>query len=84
MVFEAPGLARALRTLHLRDGETLALEDVVLTRGRAVSGRVVDARTGAPVSGALVFDVPPKTRFTRLVVHDTPLSAGTPLTLNGG
>lgn len=33
------------------------------------------------VTGTLVFDVPPGTRFTKLVVHDTPLSAGTGLSL---
>jgi eukaryotic-like serine/threonine-protein kinase len=33
------------------------------------------------VTGTLVFDTPPDTHFTRLVVHDTPLSAGTALPL---
>jgi eukaryotic-like serine/threonine-protein kinase len=33
------------------------------------------------VSGTLVFDTPPDTHFTKLVVHDTPLSAGTALPL---
>jgi hypothetical protein len=31
------------------------------------------------VTGTLVFDTPPDARFTKLVVHDTPLSAGTAL-----
>jgi eukaryotic-like serine/threonine-protein kinase len=33
------------------------------------------------VTGTLVFDTPPDTHFTKLVVHDTPLSAGTALPL---
>jgi hypothetical protein len=33
------------------------------------------------VTGTLVFDTPPGTHFTKLVVHDTPLSAGTALPL---
>jgi hypothetical protein len=37
---------------------------------------------GDTVAGTLVFDVPGDARFTRLVVHDTPLSRGAPITLS--
>jgi hypothetical protein len=36
---------------------------------------------GQSVSGTMVFDTPPGLTFTQLVVHDTPLSRGTPLVL---
>jgi hypothetical protein len=36
---------------------------------------------GATVTGTLVFDVPRDRRFTHLVVHDTPVSRGSPLGL---
>ena len=37
---------------------------------------------GRTVNGSLVFDVPPGTRVRRLIVHDTPLSAGTSIALS--
>jgi hypothetical protein len=36
---------------------------------------------GTAVSGTMVFDTPPGVHFTQLVLHDTPLSRGTPLAL---
>jgi len=36
---------------------------------------------GKTAEGTLVFDVPERTRFTKLIVHDTPLSDGTPVSL---
>jgi hypothetical protein len=45
---------------------------------RAFTSTVDPDRT---VTGTLVFDTPPDTHFTKLVVHDTPLSAGTALPL---
>ena len=39
-------------------------------------------RPGATVSGSLVYDTPVGTEFRQLVVHDTPLSAGTTIDLS--
>jgi len=36
---------------------------------------------GKTVEGTLVFDTPEKTRFGTVIVHDSPLSDGTPITL---
>jgi serine/threonine protein kinase len=36
---------------------------------------------GKTVEGTLVFDTPEKTRFSKVIVHDSPLSDGTPITL---
>jgi hypothetical protein len=36
---------------------------------------------GKTVQGTLVFDTPVQTRFSKVIVHDTPLSDGTPITL---
>lgn len=54
LIFEAEGYAATERRLAVRDGEDAELGDVVLVKGRAVTGRVLDARTRAPVVGALV------------------------------
>ncbi|HVE85108.1 MAG TPA: carboxypeptidase regulatory-like domain-containing protein [Myxococcales bacterium] len=50
----APGFAPQVKSLNVREGESLDLGDVPLAEGRAVAIRVVDARSGAPVKGAQV------------------------------
>jgi hypothetical protein len=47
-------------------------------RSRAFTSTVDPDRT---VNGTLVFDTPPDAHFTKLVVHDSPLSVGTSLPL---
>jgi hypothetical protein len=54
LVFTAPNLAETTRTVVLKEGVDTELGEVVLTPGRDVRGRVVDAATGAPVAGAKV------------------------------
>jgi protocatechuate 3,4-dioxygenase beta subunit len=54
LVFTADGFASTNRRLTARIGETFDLGDVVLTRGRALSGTVLDATTNEPVPDALV------------------------------
>ncbi|MFL5357906.1 carboxypeptidase regulatory-like domain-containing protein [Archangium sp.] len=54
LVFTAPGLAPTKREVAVKTGEVLELGEVVLSPGREVRGRVVDATTGAPVAGATV------------------------------
>ncbi len=51
---DAEGLAPTWRKLAPPVGSDVNLGDVILARGRQVSGRVLDARTGSPVSGAAV------------------------------
>jgi protocatechuate 3,4-dioxygenase beta subunit len=53
LVFAAPGLAAEERKVELQPGAPHALGDVVLSAGRALSGRVVDG-AGRPVRDALV------------------------------
>ncbi|MDT5036811.1 MAG: hypothetical protein QOE03_1996, partial [Micromonosporaceae bacterium] len=45
---------------------------------RALTGTV---DPGQALNGTLVFDVPADAHLTRMIVHDTPLSRGTELTL---
>ncbi|QRN95554.1 carboxypeptidase regulatory-like domain-containing protein [Archangium violaceum] len=52
--FKAPGLSTTHRVVQVRQGEDVALGDVVLRAKRTVRGRVVDAVTRAPVAGATV------------------------------
>ncbi|MFL5357905.1 carboxypeptidase regulatory-like domain-containing protein [Archangium sp.] len=54
LVFTAPNLAETTRTVVLKEGVDTELGEVVLTPGRDVRGRVVEAATGAPVAGAKV------------------------------
>jgi hypothetical protein len=54
VVFEADGFASTRRTVESKDGADVDLGDVVLSKGRSVSGKVLDARTRAPIAGALV------------------------------
>ncbi|HYH96617.1 carboxypeptidase-like regulatory domain-containing protein [Hyalangium sp.] len=59
--FEAPGMARATRSVEVQAEVDLDLGEVRMDPGRRVEGRVLDAETGAPVAGASlqVFDVSP-------------------------
>lgn len=52
--FTAAGLAGTAREVELTEGVDTELGEVVLTPGREVRGRVVDAATGSPVAGAKV------------------------------
>ncbi|MCY1078042.1 carboxypeptidase-like regulatory domain-containing protein [Archangium lansingense] len=54
LVFTAPNLAGTTREVVLKEGVDTELGEVVLTAGREVRGRVVDAVSGAPVAGAEV------------------------------
>lgn len=54
MLFEAEGHAATRRKVESKDGADVDLGDVVLSKGRTVSGKVLDARTKAPLAGALV------------------------------
>jgi protocatechuate 3,4-dioxygenase beta subunit len=46
----APGMASVLRTVQVRQGIDVDLGEVRMGEGRRVTGRVVDAETGAPVA----------------------------------
>ena len=59
-VFSADGLASTMRKVKVAASGATALGDVVMTPGRRVYGRVLDARTRAPIAGALV-DITEKT-----------------------
>lgn len=59
LVFEAPGLTKAVREVQVRPGQDMDLGDVRLEAGRQVRGRVVDAQTSAPVAGARVRAILP-------------------------
>jgi protocatechuate 3,4-dioxygenase beta subunit len=50
----APGLASVLRTVQVQEGRDVDLGEVRMGAGRRVTGRVVDAETGAPVAEARV------------------------------
>ena len=50
--FEAPRKASVLRRVQVRAGVDVDLGEVRLDEGRRITGRVVDAETGAPVVGA--------------------------------
>ncbi|HEX8705952.1 MAG TPA: carboxypeptidase-like regulatory domain-containing protein, partial [Myxococcaceae bacterium] len=52
--FTAPGMAPTLRKVQAREGIDVDLGEVRLDEGRRVTGRVVDAETGAPVARARV------------------------------
>lgn len=52
--FEAPSKASVLRRVQVRAGVDVDMGEVRLDEGRRVTGRVVDAETGAPVVGAVV------------------------------
>jgi protocatechuate 3,4-dioxygenase beta subunit len=54
LLFEAPGLARKGLDVEVRTGQDVDVGDVRLDLGLQVRGRVVDARTGAPVVQAPV------------------------------
>jgi hypothetical protein len=54
LVLEAEGYASTRRKVTSATGGDVDLGDVVMAKGRAVTGRVLDARTGAPIAGALV------------------------------
>jgi protocatechuate 3,4-dioxygenase beta subunit len=54
LVITAPDLTGTTREILLTKGVDTELGEVVLTPGREVRGRVVDAATGAPVAGAEV------------------------------
>lgn len=54
VIFEADGFASTHRRVDAKIGETIDLGDVVLTRGRPLSGTVLDAATNAPIPDALV------------------------------
>ncbi|MCP3065683.1 carboxypeptidase regulatory-like domain-containing protein [Myxococcus sp. K38C18041901] len=51
LTLEAPGLTRVVRQVEVIRGQDLDLGDVVLKAGRRLRGRVLDARTSAPVVG---------------------------------
>ncbi|MDP1825850.1 MAG: carboxypeptidase-like regulatory domain-containing protein [Archangium sp.] len=53
VTFQVSGYARLLRRVELKDGDN-PLGDVVMQRGRPVSGVVRDARSGEPIQGALI------------------------------
>ncbi|HEY3547957.1 MAG TPA: carboxypeptidase-like regulatory domain-containing protein [Propionicimonas sp.] len=52
--FEAEGFAPTWRRLTPPVGSDVNLGKIVLGKGRPVTGEIVDAKTGAPVAGALV------------------------------
>ncbi|MGI5861058.1 MAG: carboxypeptidase-like regulatory domain-containing protein [Myxococcales bacterium] len=54
VIFEADGFAPTHRRLDAKIGRTIDLGDVVLTRGRPLSGTVLDAASNAPIPDALV------------------------------
>ncbi|MGC4114500.1 MAG: carboxypeptidase-like regulatory domain-containing protein [Myxococcales bacterium] len=54
LAFLAEGFAVTSRKVVAKDGHDVELGAVVLTRGRSVTGRVVDTATGTPIAGALV------------------------------
>jgi 5-hydroxyisourate hydrolase-like protein (transthyretin family) len=54
LVVVADGYAPLRRAVEVTRGEDVDLGDVALSRGRALSGVVVDGGTGAPVAGARV------------------------------
>jgi 5-hydroxyisourate hydrolase-like protein (transthyretin family) len=60
--FEAPGMARATRSVEVQAGVDLDVGEVRMDPGRRVEGRVLDAETGAPVAGAglLLLELPQK------------------------
>ncbi|QRO00930.1 carboxypeptidase regulatory-like domain-containing protein [Archangium violaceum] len=62
--FTAPRLVGTTRELQVKEGEDTTLGEVVLETGRTLRGKVVDAATGGPVSGAMVgvSDTPVDTR----------------------
>lgn len=50
----APGMAPVLRVVEVREGVDLDLGDIPMDSGRRVTGRVLDAETGAPVAEAKI------------------------------
>jgi protocatechuate 3,4-dioxygenase beta subunit len=54
LLFKAPGMVQVERTVEVRAGVDLDLGEVRMERGRRVTGRVVDAETGAPIASARV------------------------------
>ncbi|WP_141324704.1 carboxypeptidase regulatory-like domain-containing protein [Myxococcus sp. AB025B] len=54
LTLDAPGLTRVVRQVEVPRGQDLDLGDVVLKAGRRLRGRVLDARTSAPVVGVEV------------------------------
>ncbi|MHB8878681.1 MAG: carboxypeptidase regulatory-like domain-containing protein, partial [Myxococcaceae bacterium] len=54
LLFKSEGFAPAYRTAQAAPGEEVVLPDVVMSRGRTLKGKVVDAASGAPIAGALV------------------------------
>jgi hypothetical protein len=52
--FLAKGFASTVRKVNVAASGATALGNIVLTKGRRVYGRIVDARTHTPVAGALV------------------------------
>ncbi|MBI3182144.1 MAG: carboxypeptidase regulatory-like domain-containing protein [Myxococcales bacterium] len=54
LMVSAQGLASTERTVAVLKDRVTVVPDIVLVAGRALSGRVLDGETGAPVAGALV------------------------------
>jgi hypothetical protein len=52
--FKAPGMVQLECAVELQEGVNLELGEVRMERGRRVTGRVVDAETGAPVAQARI------------------------------
>jgi protocatechuate 3,4-dioxygenase beta subunit len=54
LIVEAEGLAATSRYYPVSENKDVEAGDIVLVAGRTVRGAVFDARTGAPIEGALV------------------------------
>jgi uncharacterized GH25 family protein len=77
LVFKAPGMAPALRTVKVAQGQDQTIPDVVLGAGRTIRGKVVSKTDNAPVEGALVVPGSDETgRMAALLSYGR--QAGTP------
>jgi protocatechuate 3,4-dioxygenase beta subunit len=54
LVVQAEGFAEVTRKFEAKKGEDVDVGEIVLAAGRPVSGKVLDAQSGAPVADALV------------------------------
>ncbi|WP_224240722.1 carboxypeptidase-like regulatory domain-containing protein [Hyalangium gracile] len=72
----APKLATVLRSVKVQEGVDVELGDVRLGPGRRVTGRVLDAETGAPIADAEVRFMDEVPGLVRSVMESRPVRTG--------
>ncbi|QSQ14118.1 carboxypeptidase-like regulatory domain-containing protein [Myxococcus landrumensis] len=81
---EVPGLTRVVRDIQVHPGQDVDLGEVVLEMGHRLRGRVLDARTSEPVSGAGVEVHLPSSSSAAPGQRDSALPLATTKTDMGG